>query len=52
MKITELAKELGMTGKEVLEKFREAVSEYGTVDKAPVLEGRFYSMIVAPVKNK
>ena len=39
-------------GKEVLENFREAVSEYGTVDKAPVLEGRFYSMIVAPVKNK
>ena len=39
-------------GKEVLENFREAVSEYGTVDKAPVLEGRFYSMIISPVKNK
>ena len=39
-------------GKEVLEKFREAISEYGTVDKPPVLEGRFFSMVVSPIKNK
>jgi translation initiation factor IF-3 len=39
-------------GKEVMEKFRDAVSEFGTVDKPPVLEGRFYSMVISPVKNK
>lgn len=39
-------------GKEVLDKFRAAVSEFGTVDKEPVLDGRFYSMVVSPVKNK
>ena len=38
-------------GKEVLDKFRDAVSEFGTVEKPPVLEGRFYSMIVVPVKK-
>ena len=38
-------------GKEILERFREAVSESGTVDKAPNLEGKLMTMIVNPVKK-
>ena len=38
-------------GKEVLEQFREAVKEYGSVDKIPVLDGRLMTMIVSPVKK-
>ncbi len=38
-------------GKEVLEQFREAVKEYGTVDKIPVLDGRLMTMIVSPLKK-
>lgn len=38
-------------GKEVLQQFREAVKEYGTVDKMPVLDGRLMTMIVSPVKK-
>jgi translation initiation factor IF-3 len=37
-------------GKEILERFREAVSESGTVDKAPNLEGKLMTMIVNPIK--
>ena len=37
-------------GKEVLGKFKDAVSECGTVDKIPVLEGRLMTMIVNPLK--
>ena len=39
-------------GREVLERFEAACAELGTVDKKPVLEGRFLSMVVSPVKNK
>lgn len=39
-------------GREVIEKFRAAVEEFGTVDKAPSLDGRFLSMVVSPIKNK
>ena len=38
-------------GKEILERFREAVKEAGTVDKAPNLEGRLMTMIVNPIKK-
>ena len=38
--------------KEVLEKFEAACSEAGTVDKKPVLDGRFMSMVISPVKAK
>ena len=38
-------------GKEVLDKFEAAVSEIGQVDKKPTLEGRFMSMLVAPIKK-
>ena len=39
-------------GREVLEKFEAACSESGTVDKKPVLDGRFMSMVISPVKAK
>ena len=35
-------------GREMLERFQEAVSEFGTVDKKPVLEGRNMTMVVVP----
>lgn len=38
-------------GKELLERFRDAVKESGTVDKTPNLEGRLMTMIVNPVKK-
>lgn len=38
-------------GREMLERFQEAVSEYGTVDKKPVLDGRQLTMFIVPVKN-
>jgi translation initiation factor IF-3 len=39
-------------GMEVLGKFEAALEGVGTVDKRPVLDGRFMSMVVVPVKNK
>ena len=39
-------------GRENLEKFREAVSAVGFVEKAPVLEGKLMSMTVSPLREK
>ena len=39
-------------GREVLEKFEAACADSGTVDKKPVLDGRFMSMVISPVKAK
>lgn len=39
-------------GGEIMSKFEAACSELGTVDKKPVLDGRFMSMVISPVKNK
>lgn len=39
-------------GKEVLEKFEAACAGAGAVDKKPVLDGRFMSMVISPVKAK
>ena len=39
-------------GQEIMQKFQDACSECGTVDKAPVLDGRLLSMVVAPQKQK
>ena len=39
-------------GMEVLGKFEAALEGFGTVEKRPVLDGRFMSMVVVPVKNK
>ncbi len=38
-------------GREMLERFQEAVSEFGIVDKKPVLDGKQLTMFIAPVKN-
>ncbi len=38
-------------GREVMEKFVELCSEFGSVDKAPVLEGRQLIMFIAPAKS-
>lgn len=37
-------------GAELLEKFKEACSEKGVVDKEPVLEGRSMTMFISPIK--
>ena len=39
-------------GQEIMQKFQDACSELGSVDKAPVLDGRLLSMVIAPVKQK
>ena len=38
-------------GAEIMEKFRVACEEFGTVDKKPVLDGRLLSMVISPVKK-
>ena len=38
-------------GAEIMEKFRVACEELGTVDKKPVLDGRMLSMVISPVKK-
>ena len=38
-------------GKEVIAKFEEACRESGVAEKKPVLDGRFMSIILAPVKQ-
>ena len=38
-------------GKQLLERFREYVAEVGSVDKAPMMEGRSMTMIISPVKQ-
>ena len=39
-------------GREVIEKFQEACSEFGVAEKKPVLDGRFKSIVIAPVKQE
>ncbi|MBO5845677.1 MAG: translation initiation factor IF-3 [Clostridia bacterium] len=39
-------------GQEIMAKFQEDCSELGSVDKAPVLDGRFMSMVITPLKFK
>ena len=37
-------------GREMLDKFISACEEYGATDKKPVMEGRFMSVVISPVK--
>ena len=37
-------------GREVILKFEEACSEFGSAEKKPILDGRFMSIILSPVK--
>ena len=39
-------------GKDILEKFKAAVAGAGTVEKAPVLDGKLMSMTVSPLREK
>lgn len=39
-------------GQEIMKKFEETLSEFGSVDKAPVLDGRLLSMVISPLKQK
>ncbi len=39
-------------GQEIMKKFEDFCSAYGTVDKPPVLDGRLLSMVIAPQKQK
>jgi len=39
-------------GLETITKFKDACSELGTVDKTPILDGRFMSVIINPIKTK
>ncbi len=38
-------------GKDLLVQFENACAEFGTVEKQPVLEGRFMSMMIVPLKK-
>ena len=38
-------------GREVIAKFEEACRDAGVAEKKPVLEGRFMSIILSPVKQ-
>ena len=37
-------------GREVIAKFEEALRGFGAAEKKPVLDGRFMSIIISPVK--
>ncbi len=39
-------------GQELMNKFKDACSELGSVDKVPVLDGRILSMVISPLKLK
>ena len=39
-------------GKDVLLRFAEATKEYSTIEMEPKLDGRFMTMILAPIKEK
>ncbi len=38
-------------GREIMEKFEAACAEIGASDKSPVLDGRFMSMVISPIKK-
>ena len=38
-------------GSELMKKFEDACAEVGSIDKKPVLDGRFMSMIIVPIKK-
>ena len=39
-------------GQEIMNKFKDACSELGSVDKPPVMDGRILSMVISPLKLK
>ena len=41
----------GAIGQEIMKKFEESCAPFGSVDKAPVLDGRLLSMVISPLKK-
>ena len=39
-------------GQEIMKNFQDVCSALGSVDKAPVLDGRIMSMVISPLRNK
>lgn len=39
-------------GKEIIERFGNSCADVGTIDKKPVLDGRYMSMMIAPAQQK
>ena len=39
-------------GRDVITKFQEALSEVGSAEKKPSLDGRFMSIVISPVKSE
>jgi len=39
-------------GRDVIAKFQAALSEVGTAEKKPSLDGRFMSIVISPAKNE
>ena len=39
-------------GRDVIAKFQEALSEVGSAEKKPSLDGRFMSIVISPVKSE
>ena len=37
-------------GQEVILKFQEACAEFGVAEKKPILDGRYMSIVLAPVR--
>ena len=38
-------------GRDVILKFQDALSGFGTADKKPSLDGRYMSLVISPVKQ-
>ena len=38
-------------GQEIMKKFEESCAPFGSVDKAPVLDGRLLNMVISPLKK-
>ena len=38
-------------GQEIMKKFEDSCAPFGSVDKAPVLDGRLLSMVISPLKK-
>lgn len=38
-------------GQEIMKKFEESCAPFGSVDKAPVLDGRLLSMVISPLRK-
>ena len=38
-------------GREIMARFSDALSDIGGSDKPPVLDGRFMSIVLAPIKK-